>query len=106
MYDSKAFPSDIQSIQERVSNLEAVSYRIGPYRLIQTLCRGTGVVGVTDDAEVTNNMVITDVTHVTDIADITNDVGVTDDVVGTDVVGITDIVGVPADRHQGRYCPT
>ncbi len=58
-----------------------IRLHVEQYCLIQMLCRGTGVVGVT------------------------NDVGVKDDVDDdgrvTDIVGVADIVGV-----EGRYCPT
>ncbi len=33
---------------------------VGQYRLIQELCGGTGVVGVTDDVRVTNNVEVMD----------------------------------------------
>ncbi len=70
------------------------------YRLIQTLCGGTGVTDVTDIMDVMDIMDITDIMDVTDIVDIVDimDVaGVTDvaDVMNiTDITDITDVAGV------------
>ncbi len=76
------------------------------YRLIQTLCGCTGVVGVTDDVEIMDDVVVADVTHVTDIADIIDDV--TDiTVIGgvTDVTGVTDIMDITGGtvRHMAFW---
>ena len=45
------------------------------YRLIQTLCRGTGVTDVTD---ITDIMDVTDITDITDVTDVMDIVDVTD----------------------------
>ncbi len=57
------------------------------FRLIQTLCGGTGVTDVTDVTDIMNVTDITDVADVTDIRNITN---------------VTDITGGTV-RHMAYY---
>ncbi len=58
------------------------------YRLIQTLCGGTGVTNVTDITDITDIMDVTDVAVITDVTDI------------MDVAGVMDVVGGTV-QHMG-----
>ncbi len=64
------------------------------YRLIQKLCRGTGVVGATGDVGVMDDAEVTDIVGVTHCVGVMDGVKVTDVVVGVTDVGVTDIVKV------------
>ncbi len=63
------------------------------YRLIQTLCGGTGIMDVSDVMDVTDITDVMDVADIKDVRDIADIAGVTD---------VTDITGGTV-RHMASY---